>query len=106
MMQKNLKNETLTYGYSSESTLRELSYEYQHDRFWMVFINLCLMFWTKVASALEGLRLISIFVDVLFDVIVLFMNVNELLFYWLRLISLFYVLFNVMFMDASALLFY
>ena len=32
MMQKNLKMiETLAHGYSSESTVRELSNEYQHD---------------------------------------------------------------------------
>ena len=43
--------ETWANGYSSESSLRELSNEYQHDRVWMVFKKL----WTKVASALEGL---------------------------------------------------
>ena len=44
-------------GYSSESTKRELSNEYQHDRVKMVFKNLCtLVLWTKVASALEGLK--------------------------------------------------
>ena len=48
--------ETLTYGYSSESTQCELSNEYQHDGVWMVFENLCiLVLWTKVALALEGL---------------------------------------------------
>ena len=48
--------ETLTHGYSSESTQRELSYKYQQDRFWMVFKNLCiLLLWKKVAPALEGL---------------------------------------------------
>ena len=48
--------ETLAYGYSSESTQRELSNEYQHDRVWMVCNNLCiLVLCTKVASALEGL---------------------------------------------------
>ena len=32
-MQKTFKmTETLTYGYSSESTQQELSYEYQHGR--------------------------------------------------------------------------
>ena len=51
--------QTLTYGYSSESTRRELSNEYQHDRVSMVFINLCIfVHWTKVASALEGLSVI------------------------------------------------
>ena len=28
--------ETLAHWYSSENTQRELSYEYQHDRVWMV----------------------------------------------------------------------
>ena len=28
-------------GYSSESTQRELSNEYQHDRIWMTFIIFC-----------------------------------------------------------------
>ena len=51
--------ETLVNGYSSESTLREQSNEYQHDRVSMVFRNLgILVLWTKVASALEGLRVI------------------------------------------------
>ena len=50
-------NETLANGYSSKSTQRELSNEYQHDRVYMVFKNLCaLVLWTKVASALEGLN--------------------------------------------------
>ena len=49
--------ETLANGYSSESTHRELSNEYPHDRVWMVFKNLCIIVLrTKVASALEGLR--------------------------------------------------
>ena len=49
--------ETLTYWYSSESTPQELSNEYQHDRVKMVFKHFCVpLFWTKVASALEGLR--------------------------------------------------
>ena len=50
--------ETLAHGYSSEShgTQRELSDEYQHHSVKMVFKNLCiLVFWTKVASSLEGL---------------------------------------------------
>ena len=47
--------ETLAHGYSSESTMRELSNEYQHERVQMLSKNLCiLMFRTKVASALEG----------------------------------------------------
>ena len=47
----------LANGYSSESAQQELSNEYQHDRVLMVSKNLCiLVLWTKVASALEGLR--------------------------------------------------
>ena len=54
-MQKTEK--CLTHGYSSESTLPELSYEYQRDRVCMIFRNLCiLVLWTKVALALEGLK--------------------------------------------------
>ena len=49
--------ETLANGYSSESTQRELSNEYQHDRVLMIFKNHCvLVLWMKVASALVGLR--------------------------------------------------
>ena len=49
--------ETLAYGYSSESTLRELSNEYQHDRVQMVIKKVCiLVLWLKLASALEGLN--------------------------------------------------
>ena len=48
--------EILARGYSSESSLRDLSNEYQHDRVWTVFKNLSvLVLWIKVASALEGL---------------------------------------------------
>ena len=56
-MQNNLKMiETLAYGYSSESTQRYLSNEYQNDRVEMVFKNLCiLVLLMTVASALEGL---------------------------------------------------
>ena len=50
--------ETLANGYSSETTERELSNEYQHDRVQKFFKNLCfLVIWTKVASALEGLTI-------------------------------------------------
>ena len=43
MMQKTRKmTATLAHGYSSEGTQRELSNEYQHDRYWMVFKNLCI----------------------------------------------------------------
>ena len=57
MMRKTWKmSETLANGYSSESTQRELSNEYQHDQVKMVFKNLYIfVLWTKVASALEGL---------------------------------------------------
>ena len=48
--------EILANGYSSESTQRERSNEYQHDRVSMVIRNLCvLVLWMKVALALEGL---------------------------------------------------
>ena len=59
MMQKPWRiTETLTNGYSSESTLLEL---YQQDRFWMVFKNICVLeFWTKVASALKGLTVVQL----------------------------------------------
>ena len=57
-MQKTLKmTETLTNGYPSESTQREVSNKYQHDRVWMVFKNLCvLVLWTNIALALKGLN--------------------------------------------------
>ena len=49
--------EILAHGYSSESTQREVSDEYQRDSVKLVFKHLCiLVLWTKVASALEGLR--------------------------------------------------
>ena len=56
IMQKTSKmTETMTYGYSSESTHWELSNEYQHDRVWMVLKNICdFVLWRKVALALEG----------------------------------------------------
>ena len=62
MMQKTLKmTETLANGYSYESTQRELSNEYQHDRVSMVFKNLCiLVLRMKVSPALEGLRRFAI----------------------------------------------
>ena len=51
---------TLEHRYSFERTQRELSNEYQHDRVWMVFKNLCVtMLWMTVASALQGLRINS-----------------------------------------------
>ena len=57
-MQKSLKiTEALAHGYSSESTQRELSNEYQHDRVQIVIKNLCiLVLWMRVTLALkEGL---------------------------------------------------
>ena len=52
--------ETLANGYSSESTRQELSNEYQDDRVSMVFQESCiLVLWTKVVSALEGLKLLG-----------------------------------------------
>ena len=48
--------ETLASGYSSESTPPGLSNEYQQDRVWVVFKNLCVrVLWMIVVSALEGL---------------------------------------------------
>ena len=54
--------ETLAHGYLSDSTQRELSNEYQHDRVSMFFqgqedfhILFCFfVHWTKVTSASEG----------------------------------------------------
>ena len=56
MMLNPLKmTETLTHGYSSESTQQELMNDYQNDRVHMVFISVSvLVLWTKLASALEG----------------------------------------------------
>ena len=55
-MQKQEKiTKTLAHEYSSESTQRELSNEYQLDQVSKIFTSLCLQ-WTKVASALEGLK--------------------------------------------------
>ena len=60
MMKKKpgIMTETLAHGYSSESTRRELSNEYQDNRVSMVFKNVCILVgWTKVvASAKEGLN--------------------------------------------------
>ena len=48
-----MMTETLANGYSSESTQRGLSNEYQHDRVLMVLKNIYfLVIWTKVALAL------------------------------------------------------
>ena len=44
MIQKSWKmTETLTNGYSSESTHQELSNEYQHDRVSMIFKKICIL---------------------------------------------------------------
>ena len=49
--------ETLANRYSSYSSQRELSHEYEHDRVLMVFkIIYTLVLLTKVGSALEELR--------------------------------------------------
>ena len=49
--------ETLVNGYSSESTPRELSNEYQHDRVSMILKDFCiLVLSTNVGSALVGLK--------------------------------------------------
>ena len=67
--------ETLANGYSSDRAQQELSNAYQHDRVKMVIKNLCvLMLWTKVASALKGLRhtpsnLFRPFLDLYFNTI-------------------------------------
>ena len=57
MRQKTCKmTETLACGYSSESTQREHSNEYQHDRVYMAYKDLCILVpLTKIASALRGL---------------------------------------------------
>ena len=48
----------LAHGYSSYSAQRDLSNEYQHDRVYMVFKNLCLIvLWVKVGLAWEGLTM-------------------------------------------------
>ena len=49
--------EPLSHGYSSESTQRELSNEYQHYMIKMDFKDSCILaLCTKVGSALEGLN--------------------------------------------------
>ena len=50
--------ENPAYGYSSDSSQRKLSNGYQYDRVQMAFKSLCvLVLWTKVASALEELKI-------------------------------------------------
>ena len=56
--------ETLANGYPSESTQRELSYEYPHDLVMMIFIIICFfVHWTKINSAANSLRVLSCFED-------------------------------------------
>ena len=62
MMQKNWKmTETLTCGYSYDSTQRDISNEYQHDRVYMFFLN-CLYFSTMDENSLsmERVKLTSL----------------------------------------------
>ena len=55
--------ETLANRYSYESTKRELSNEYQHDRVSMVLKDFFIFpQWMKVASVLEGLSLKFVFI--------------------------------------------
>ena len=60
MMQKNWKMiETLAQEYSSESTQWELFNEYWHGRVCISFLKSfasLIVLWTRVASALEGLK--------------------------------------------------
>ena len=52
--------ETLANGYSSDSSQRGLSYEYQDDLVRMIFIIFCiLVHLTKEATALEGLTQVA-----------------------------------------------
>ena len=48
--------ETLTHGYSSESTQLMLSNEYQHGRVYTLKKRCVLVHTTKEASVMEGLR--------------------------------------------------
>ena len=68
--------ETLAYGYSSESTQRDLSNEYQQLTEFRWFSRNCIhVLWTKVASALEGLNL-SILNPSSRDISKLYLNVD------------------------------
>ena len=74
--------ETLANGYSSESTQRELSNEYQHDRVRMFFKNVCVVvLWAKVASALEGLNNMRLSYSILVFCIVFSTGINHLVRY-------------------------
>ena len=57
-MQKHEKiTETPANAYSSESTRRELSNEYQHDMITLIFMILCFfVLWAIAAVTLEGMR--------------------------------------------------
>ena len=60
MMQKKTGKWLKPWHMVSDSTQQELSNEYQHDRVWMIFINLCLLVhWSKEAAASEGLSIIK-----------------------------------------------
>ena len=58
----NLKmTETLAYGYSSESTQRELSNEYQHEKgLYVLQQSFSFLFWMITASELEELIQVTI----------------------------------------------
>ena len=63
MIFKNHRNpfmltETVANGYSSDSTQRELSNEYQHDRVKMIFISFCFfVHWTKFSLSSRRVNL-------------------------------------------------
>ena len=48
--------ETLAHWYSSESTQRELSTEYQHDRVSMVFKEFCVLVLGKISLNIERVK--------------------------------------------------
>ena len=48
-------SETLANGYSSDSTLQELSNEYHHDLFYIIFINICLLVHLDASSLSIGM---------------------------------------------------
>ena len=56
-MQKNrIMTKTLAHGYLSESTQWELSHEYQHDRVWTGFKNLCILCALDESNLSNGLN--------------------------------------------------
>ena len=58
--------ETLTHGYLSESTQRELSNEYQHGRAYKWFLKIFSFFFHPCASALEVISILIIFLEFIF----------------------------------------